>query len=392
MTTISGNNVTITPIDFMSNKDKVLVRDSITTESIDLTPTVTDLTNLISGPPYTIEYTFKIHNSSDHKIELACNTGFTMIPGPTDTIMPKVTKNYEVRILSQTTGVIYNLDHNGQQIIAEKVITNVIERDTTIIQPVQIFNNTTEITIGQGPILDVNDNGDVNIYGNIFSYTSVAYLNANTNLTYTAGQVLGGFIKRDSTSDRTDTLPTASDLISTIKNPKVGTSFVCHVQQASSANKNLTIQDNTGITISGTDVSIKRYYTIILLFVITNPNQGNEAITCYVMGTLRDANKGNVPNITNVTTNSYTITDLDDTINVDTDDIKGLCTLTLPEISIIGQNRYHITDSTGDAGKYNIKIVPSGSDTIERTDFFTINSGYSSISMYNDEVGNWVLY
>ncbi len=96
--------------------------------------------------------------------------------------------------------------------------------------------------------------------------------------------------------------------------------------------------------------------------------------------------------IITITTPSYTILPSDNIINVSTNTICTLCTLTLPTISVVGQKRYFITDSTGKAGIYNIRVIPSGSDTIIGTTSVKINSNYSSISMYNDEVGNWILY
>ncbi len=96
--------------------------------------------------------------------------------------------------------------------------------------------------------------------------------------------------------------------------------------------------------------------------------------------------------ITTITTNTYIVLSSDNTINVDTNTINSMCTLTLPLISTIGQKRYFITDISGKAGIYNIRVIPSGSDTIIGTNSVTINSNYSSISMYNDEVSNWILY
>jgi hypothetical protein len=111
-----------------------------------------------------------------------------------------------------------------------------------------------------------------------------------------------------------------------------------------------------------------------------------------VVGTIRDARRGEASLINTVKNESYTLSYIDSTINVDTEYIKKKCILTLPEILTIKQKRYHITDSTGRAGTYNIVIVPSGSNTIMGQKSFTINSNYSSISLYNDEIYNWILY
>lgn len=235
---------------------------------------------------------------------------------------------------------------------------------------------------------------DINVYGTVFDYKSVSSISATEGITYTTGQIFGGYIKRICGDNYTDTLPSAASIVSAIKYPKIGTSFHCYVQNIvnETTSKTLTISGGAGTTISGATNYIAKNTTVLLLFTVTNVGSGTEAVMCYIMGVLTSASGGDAALITSVTTSTYTVLPTDSTINVDTNAIHALCTITLPEISSIGQKRYFITDSTGKAGIYNIKILPSGSDTIIGTSSVTINSNYSSISMYNDEIGNWILY
>lgn len=229
---------------------------------------------------------------------------------------------------------------------------------------------------------------DICVYGTVFDYKSVASISATEGITYTTGQILGGYIKRTCTANYTDSLPSAVNIISAIKYSKIGMSFYCYIQNSSSINKILTLSGNSGITLSGNTTTVLKGSTVLLLFTIT----GSNTVMCYIMGVLTSASGGDAALITPVTNPSYTLLASDSTINVDTNTIKSVCTLTLPIISTIGQKRYFITDSSGKAGLYNIRIVPSGYDTIIGTTSVTINSNYSSISMYNDEFGNWILY
>jgi len=400
MTTISGDNVTISGSDFISYKGQVLKRNGLTSNSTDLTPTAAQLTADMSAP-YTAEYSIQIYNSSlEHKIELTCNTGCTMIPGPSDTIMPGSIKRYDIKIIDQNTFQIFNLDHNGQAIKAERILTNVIEREV-VNQPVIIYQESdTDITLGGEPPANLCVNGAFLSSGNVYKFQSVAYLDTNSGMTYSSGQILGGFIKRDldtSGSTTIDYLPNATDIVSAIPNAKLGTSFACYIQNASNSNKNLRIYGNDGTTISGLDTTFPRRQTICFLFVIADTTQGSEAVTAYVLGTLRDARGGTADLITTVTSDSYTVLESDNTINVDYAGsghwwVEDCATITLPEISSVGQKRYFITDVGGHASDVNIIVTPSGSDTIVGENSFTINSDYSSISMYNDESSNWILY
>lgn len=402
MTTISGNDHTFTNNEFLRNKGQVIERDSITQNSTDVTPSASDILSNLNGT-IGFEFFLGIYNSSsEYTITLTPGTGFTMKPGlpdgtQSDVIQPKVIKQYKVVTTGASSCTIYNIDLNGQRMVTEKLITNVIERET-VVEPVIIYQDgDADITLGGDPPANVSVNGDLLATGNVYKFRSVATINASNGVTYSTGQILGGFIKRELSGNETDSLPTAADIVAAIPNARIGTSFACYVQNASSSNRTLYINGNTGTTLSGNDNSFSRRYTCCLLFVVANINPGSEAVTAYILGTLRDANGGAADLTVTVTSDSYTVLESDNTINVnysgsgwwwsnDTVDI------TLPAISSVGQKRYFITDTGGYADNVPIRIFTSGGDTILGESSATINSRYSSLSMYNDETSNWILY
>lgn len=389
MSIISGNNITFLSSDIFEATGGIIERTGLTANSSDTMPTALNIISVFKGtssidPTGNLIEVYVLNSSETYTIKINSGVGMTMKPGPTDVIQPKTIKRYTIVVRSSTTVDLYNLDYNGTPIVTEKIITNVIENNPTDVQPVQIFNNITELTIGTN--MNFTTNGDLSLTGNLFSYRSVASLSDDSDLIYSSGQILGGYIKRVLVNNRTDKLPTAASLVSAIENPIIGTSFFCYIQNASSSSRSLTITTNTGITLSGIDNNFARYFTLILLFVITNINQGTEAITCYNLGTLSSAREGSATLITTVTSN-YTLLASDSTINVNASTV----TLTLPLISSIGQKRYHITNINS-SNTPRITINPSSGDTILGSNSFLLNVKYGSISMYNDEESNWILY
>lgn len=61
--------------------------------------------------------------------------------------------------------------------------------------------------------------------------------------------------------------------------------------------------------------------------------------------------------------------------------------ITLPVIS--QKCIINIKDESFTSNKYQIKILPSGTDLIDNTDSFIIKSKGASVSFYNDNNGNW---
>lgn len=375
MTILTGDNITYTSQQIFEADGGVIERTTLTTNSIDITPDAVDIISKFKGSSNlnasgkVIE--FYIYNNSSYEISLISGIGITMKPGPTDTIQPSTIKRYTIVITSNTTANIFNLDWNGTKLVTTELVTNVITTTSN----------------------SVKTNGSMTVYGNIFGFSSVDIITATENVQYSTGQILGGLLKRNCNgSSREDTLPNAVDIIAAIPDATIGSSFMTRIQNVTPNNKNLTIIGGTNTIISGDDARIERNCTMAMLFVVGNITPSEESITAYILGIWTSAVGGDVSNITIVTSNAYTILDSDNSIHVDTNAIHQKSTLTLPLISTIGPKRYFITDSTGKAGSYNIQINTSGSDLIEGSGSIIINSNYSSISMYNDENGRWIIY
>lgn len=396
MSIISGNSVTYTASQLFGAPGSIVERNSITQDTTDTLPDASDIISIFKGTsslnPTNSFFDFWIYNNSEYKVTVQVGTNSTMKPGPTDDIQANTIKKYTIIVTSPSTIDVFNVDLNGQKIVTQEVVTNVITREVPT-DPVVIFQGDGNISLGSGELANISAGGSLNIYGNLFEYTNVTLITQSIDKTYTAAEVLSGYIKRDTDgSNVTDTLPSAASIVSAISDAKVGTSFKCFIENNTGPrNKKITLVNGTGTTVSGDDNVLERRKTWLLLFVCDNISPGTEAVTAYIVGTL-DSQEGSVSNITNVTSSTYTATETDTNIRVDTDTINQDCIVTLPTISTIGVKRYYIQDATGEAGRHNIIIQGSGSDTIMNSTTFTINSDYSSVSLYNDEVSNWIVY
>lgn len=374
MITINGNNYTYNAEEIY---DSIIVNISrtITSESNDYLPSFVDMINTLC---INTKGQFAIFNESDtYNIIINITSNCTLIPGPTDIIYPKTWKTYTFNILDNNIEYS-NLSFNGTDIITSKIVTSVIESTNTNIRVGNTGNN-------------INLKGPLTVYGNIYKFISVSYLNASTNLTYSVGQIIGSFIKRDcGSANRNDTLPSSAGIISNIPNVDIGTSFTCSIQNVSSSNKYVRILPGTNMTISGNDVYIYKDKLLNILFVVTDID--TPSITAYLLGYV-DSSGGAaslIKNINNISQLPYTILSTDNTINVDTKTIKSQIILNLPKIT---ENKYYfITDSTGNASIYSIKIIPYTGDTIMGNTSLVINSNYTSISLYNNESDTWLVY
>lgn len=110
------------------------------------------------------------------------------------------------------------------------------------------------------------------------------------NVTYTAAQLLGGFIKRDCAgSGRTDTTPTAALLAAAIEGVEVGTGFEFTIRNNADGNETITLAAGTGCTLSGagqstTVITVTQNNSKRFLVVFTNITDGSEAYTLYSLG------------------------------------------------------------------------------------------------------------
>lgn len=123
---------------------------------------------------------------------------------------------------------------------------------------------------------------NVNVEGYAVKKTTVTTEDTADAVTFTADEVLGGLILRDPNGDdRADLLPTASDLITELDDPAVGTSFEFTIRNTANADETITVTTNTGLTLSGT-MTIAQNNSKRFLAVVTSAT----TITVYSLGTV----------------------------------------------------------------------------------------------------------
>lgn len=121
--------------------------------------------------------------------------------------------------------------------------------------------------------------------------TTVSTITTAAAVTYTANQIIGGFIRRDTAgAARADLLPTAASIYALMKNCKVGDSFQFTIENNSALANAITVTTNTGLTLIGT-MTIAQLSNRTFLAVVTQTvtTQGHTpttpAITIYSLGT-----------------------------------------------------------------------------------------------------------
>lgn len=117
----------------------------------------------------------------------------------------------------------------------------------------------------------------------------VAYSTAG-NVTYTASDVIGGFIQRDTNGGaRTDTLPSAALLIPAIEGAQVGSSIKVLVKNTAGAANTLTVAAGAGGTMKSGDTAtvaqsnIKEFMIVVTAVPDAFGNGGT--YTVYSLGT-----------------------------------------------------------------------------------------------------------
>lgn len=105
------------------------------------------------------------------------------------------------------------------------------------------------------------------------------------NVTYTAAQIMNGFILRDGNGGaRTDTLPSASSLVNAIQGCMVNTSFEFELRNTTGTAVAITLAAGAGGTLNPAGTSVAQLNSRSYLIVITNVTAGQEAYTVYAKG------------------------------------------------------------------------------------------------------------
>ena len=100
--------------------------------------------------------------------------------------------------------------------------------------------------------------------------------------TISVQDLMGGLYVRDSiTANRTDTLPTAAEILAALDGMNVGDTFSAVVLNAD-AGSTLTVGANTGLTLVA-DVTVNAFNNSELVFLLTDDTVGSEAFTVYAL-------------------------------------------------------------------------------------------------------------
>lgn len=91
----------------------------------------------------------------------------------------------------------------------------------------------------------------------LLNVASVSTVTTAGNVTYTPAQVMGGLILRNTSgANRSDVVPTASDLLAALGDATLGSSagqsFEFTIRNTATAAETITLTANTGVTLSGT--------------------------------------------------------------------------------------------------------------------------------------------
>ena len=122
--------------------------------------------------------------------------------------------------------------------------------------------------------------GDVTVQGKTVSAISVASVVTAGAETYTAAQMKGGLISRDPAgADRIDTTDTAANIVASIHDAIVGSSYEFTVINVSDALESITVQSGVGVTMD--DVDILQNESRTFLLVVSNIGGGTEAVVIY---------------------------------------------------------------------------------------------------------------
>ena len=181
--------------------------------------------------------------------------------------------------LIDINGATFDVNATDTCTIDNANTTNGVTINTAITGgPVSIGHTTSETT--------VNDNltvtGKTIVNEGLIRKGSV--IPGGGHKSYSVDEVLSGLIIRNPTgTDRTDTLPTASSIISAIPNASDGDYFELFIENTNSSKK-ITISTNTGLTLRTSSNDVNSEKCKKLLFIITSTS--SNTITVYDGGEL----------------------------------------------------------------------------------------------------------
>jgi ribosomal protein S9 len=133
-----------------------------------------------------------------------------------------------------------------------------------------------------GVRVQVKGTGAISLEGAVVQTIAVASISTAGAATLTAAQLAGLFIIRDPNgASRTDTTPTAAQLVAAMPGAQVNTGFEFTIRNAAASAQTITIAAGAGVTLSPTSITIPAATTRSFLLVFNNVTSSSEAVTIY---------------------------------------------------------------------------------------------------------------
>lgn len=185
-------------------------------------------------------------------------------------------------------------DANGNEVFKTPATTSAVNEFTAT----NAATGTSPLLSATGGDTDISVRikakglGTVNVESPFTKFATVTTDATAGAVTYTAAQLLGGFINRDPNgAGRTDILPTAALLVAAIPAAIVGMGFEFTIRNNADASETITLNAGSGGTISGsgqstTTATIAQNNSKRFLVVLTNVTLSSEAYVIYSLGTV----------------------------------------------------------------------------------------------------------
>ena len=175
------------------------------------------------------------------------------------------------------------VDSNGNEAIA-------VNTTASAVNHVAITNaaaSGSPILIAAGDDTNVSlklqskGSGVVAAEDHLLELSTVATISTAGAGTYSAANLLGGYILRDPAGgNRTDTTATAAQIVAAVPGASAGLARLVIVKNTADAAETITVAGGSGVTVTGT-ATIAQNATRIFLMRLDNVGSGTEAVTLY---------------------------------------------------------------------------------------------------------------
>lgn len=192
----------------------------------------------------------------------------------------------------------FTIEHNGTNTIGTSATGDFIidNTNTTGMTIMRLGSNTgaTNFEVrndSDAAVFSVSGVGTLTNLGQVVGRSRVVEaidpttISTASNVTYSAADLFSGVILRDPNgAARSDTTPTAANIVSAVSNASANSSFGFTIVNTADAAETITLSAGTGVTLSGT-MTVEQNERRSFLVVVTNATASSEAVTIYNVST-----------------------------------------------------------------------------------------------------------